>query len=59
VNQLRCEDCGTVFYSAAAKTLVEQGEACSKCGGRLVIEDGPDTLAISGPPLRDGNGEQS
>jgi rRNA maturation endonuclease Nob1 len=40
VNRLVCEDCGTIYYSAAAKTLAEQGEACAKCGGRLVYEDG-------------------
>jgi DNA-directed RNA polymerase subunit RPC12/RpoP len=42
VNRLRCEDCGTVFYSAAAKTLVEQGVACAKCGGKLLLDDGKD-----------------
>ena len=57
MNRLRCEDCGTLFYSAAARTLVEQGEACAKCGGRLVIEDGPGSLAVSGPTTRDGDGD--
>jgi len=42
VNRLVCEDCGTVYYSAAAKTLAEQGEACAKCGGRLRYEDGSE-----------------
>ena len=41
VNRMVCEDCGTVFYSAAAKTLVEQGAVCAKCGGVLVIDLGP------------------
>jgi RNase P subunit RPR2 len=39
VKRLVCEDCGTVYYSAAAKTLVEQGVTCAKCGGRLALED--------------------
>jgi len=39
VNRLVCEDCATVYYSAAARTLVEQGETCAKCGGRLVLEE--------------------
>jgi predicted nucleic acid-binding Zn-ribbon protein len=39
--RMRCEDCGTVYYSAAAKTMVEHGEPCPKCGGRLVIDDAP------------------
>ncbi len=39
MKRLVCEDCGTVYYSAAAKTLVEQGATCAKCGGRLRLED--------------------
>ena len=39
-----CEDCGTVYYSAAARTMVERGERCSKCGGRLVLASGPRPL---------------
>jgi DNA-directed RNA polymerase subunit RPC12/RpoP len=58
VNRLRCEDCGTIFYSAAAKTLVEQGAVCAKCGGRLVMDDDPGSLAVTGPPVREGNGEK-
>ena len=42
MNRLVCENCGTVYYSAAAKTLAEQGELCAKCGGRLVYGDGTD-----------------
>lgn len=38
---MSCEDCDTVFYSAAAKTLVERGEACAKCGGRLRLDAEP------------------
>ena len=57
VNRLMCEDCGTVYYSAAAKTLAEQGETCAKCGGRLVFEDGPSgRVSVSGRPLA-GNGD--
>ena len=48
MNKLVCEDCGTVYYSAAAKTLVEQGETCAKCGGRLVAEESRQTAA-TGP----------
>jgi DNA-directed RNA polymerase subunit RPC12/RpoP len=36
-----CENCGTVYYSAAAKTMVAAGERCEKCGGRLVLADEP------------------
>jgi rRNA maturation endonuclease Nob1 len=54
VNRLVCEDCGTVYYSAAAKTLAEQGEACAKCGGRLLYED--DSKAT--PDTTPGNDEE-
>jgi hypothetical protein len=54
VNRLECEDCGTVFYSAAARTLVEQGQACAKCSGRLVVQDGPGPrpVPVNGPAAR-------
>ena len=42
--RLRCEDCGTAFFSAAARTMAERGERCSVCGGRLRLDeprDGP------------------
>jgi rRNA maturation endonuclease Nob1 len=58
VNRLVCENCGTVYYSAAAKTLAEQGERCAKCGGRLVYEDGPSKLPVTGPrPNAGSDGE--
>jgi DNA-directed RNA polymerase subunit RPC12/RpoP len=36
-----CQDCHSVFYSAAARTLVEHGERCPTCGGRLLLEPEP------------------
>ncbi|MEA2448765.1 MAG: hypothetical protein QOG63_697 [Thermoleophilaceae bacterium] len=36
-----CEDCATVYYSAASRIMVERGERCAKCGGRLALVDGP------------------
>jgi NAD-dependent SIR2 family protein deacetylase len=50
VKRLVCEDCGTVYYSAAAKTLVEQGAVCAKCGGRLVYDDEPERKPVGGGP---------
>lgn len=41
-----CEDCGTVYYSAAARALVERGERCEKCDGRLVLANGPRPLHL-------------
>lgn len=35
---LKCEACGTTFYSAAASTMVANGERCD-CGGELVLVD--------------------
>lgn len=50
VNRLRCEDCGTRFYSAAGRTLVERGERCELCGGPLLLEPPPGEppLSLSG-----------
>jgi DNA-directed RNA polymerase subunit RPC12/RpoP len=54
VNRLVCEDCGTVYYSAAAKTMAEQGERCAKCGGRLRFADGPKPAATpAAPPAKE------
>ena len=51
MKRLVCEDCGTVYYSAAAKTLVEQEAACAKCGGRLVLDDEePARRPVGGGP---------
>jgi rRNA maturation endonuclease Nob1 len=50
--RMTCEDCRTVYYSAAARTLVEQGQRCAKCGGRLVIDE-PSTG--SAKPVRAGS----
>lgn len=41
-----CEDCRTVYYSAAARTMVEKGERCAKCGGRLVIDEPGDNEPV-------------
>jgi transcription initiation factor IIE alpha subunit len=56
VKRLVCEDCGTVYYSAAAKTLVEQEAACAKCGGRLVYDDEPEKKPVGGGPRGVTNG---
>ena len=59
MNRLRCEDCGTRFYSAAARLLAERGERCSVCGGRLryeeEISDGPRIAVV--PPAPDDGGD--
>jgi hypothetical protein len=57
MNRLVCEDCGTVYYSAAAKTLAEQGERCAKCGGRLVFVDGPEKVPAGVPKPEAGDGD--
>ena len=49
MNRMVCEQCGTIYYSAAARTMVERGERCSNCGGRLVLANGPR-------PVRGGRG---
>jgi DNA-directed RNA polymerase subunit RPC12/RpoP len=57
VNRMVCEDCGTVYYSAAARTMVERGERCTKCGGRLVLSNGPQPARRVGVGFGPGNGE--
>jgi DNA-directed RNA polymerase subunit RPC12/RpoP len=51
-----CEDCGTVYYSAAARTMVARGERCEKCGGRLVLDERPRPAGprrrTNGPPAK-------
>jgi len=34
---MRCDGCGTVWYSAVASTVVRWG-SCIRCGGSLHIE---------------------
>ena len=48
MNRMVCEDCGTVYFSAAARTMVQRGEKCAKCGGRLVLADGPRPVHAHG-----------
>jgi DNA-directed RNA polymerase subunit RPC12/RpoP len=37
LDQLRCTQCAAESYSAAARTLVEQGYRCPVCGGEVVL----------------------
>ena len=38
VERMLCTECAAESYSAAAKTLVEQGDRCPVCGGELMLE---------------------
>jgi hypothetical protein len=53
-----CESCGTVYFSAAARTMVQRGERCAKCGGVLVLADAPRPVPANheprNPPPDDG-----
>lgn len=42
MDNLICTECGTTYYSAAAKAMVGRGERCD-CGGalRLVEDEAP------------------
>jgi hypothetical protein len=42
-RQMRCEDCGTVWFSPLAETVAVWGR-CIRCQGRLHVErrTGPD-----------------
>jgi hypothetical protein len=42
-----CEDCLTLFYSAAARTMVGREDPCPNCGGRLILdEEEPPPLTL-------------
>jgi len=45
--RLRCEDCGTPFYSAAARIMVERSERCSVCGGRLRLDEPESRIRVA------------
>jgi hypothetical protein len=55
VNKMVCEDCLTIFYSAAARTLVERGDPCPNCSGRMILdeEDPPPLTLVQGGSVRD------
>jgi hypothetical protein len=38
MDNLVCPDCGTTYYSAAAKTMIDRGERCD-CGAVLVLAE--------------------
>ena len=38
MERMTCTECAAESYSAAAKTLVEQGGRCPVCGGELKVE---------------------
>jgi hypothetical protein len=47
MERMLCEQCSAVTYSAAARTLIERGQRCPRCGGQLGVADDerPTTLA--------------
>ena len=55
MNRMVCEDCGTVFFSAAARTMVQRGERCGKCDGRLLLDEGPRPVPVN---HGDANGDE-
>jgi hypothetical protein len=57
MERMLCAQCAAVTYSAAATRLVERGEPCPSCGGRLTVESsGPVPVAQRAD---DGHGERS
>jgi hypothetical protein len=45
---MRCTQCAAVSFSAAARTLIEQGERCPQCGGEMALapEEPPVGVAV-------------
>jgi hypothetical protein len=52
---MRCTQCAAASFSAAARTLVEQGSRCPQCGGALALapERQPVGVAADPPPRGD------
>jgi hypothetical protein len=52
---MRCTQCAAVSYSAAARTLVEQGHRCPVCGGEVALapQEPPVAVAAEGARSRD------
>jgi DNA-directed RNA polymerase subunit RPC12/RpoP len=48
MERMLCAECAAVSYSAAATMLVERGERCPRCGGRLSVE--PNEPVAAAPP---------
>jgi hypothetical protein len=46
MDNLICTECGTTYYSAAAKAMVERGERCD-CGGLLRLIDDDDRQGVN------------
>lgn len=47
---MRCTQCAAVSYSAAARTLVDQGHRCPVCGGEVALapQESPVAVAAEG-----------
>ncbi len=47
---MRCTQCAAVSFSAAARTLVAEGERCPQCGGEMALapEESPVGVAADG-----------
>lgn len=37
MDEMRCTQCATESFSAAARTLVERGYRCPQCGGEFAL----------------------
>ena len=57
MERMLCEACAAVFYSAAARRLVNPGARCPRCGGVLLFEPPEPVAAGAGgasTPARQG-----
>jgi hypothetical protein len=44
---MRCTQCAAESYSAAARTLIEQGERCPQCGGEMILAPEEPRVAVT------------
>ena len=48
MENLRCMECATTYYSAAAEAMIERGERCD-CGSLLAAVEVAE-VPVGGPP---------
>ena len=49
MDNLICTECGTTYYSAAARTMIVRGERCD-CGGLLRLTEDEDPVPVGIDP---------
>jgi hypothetical protein len=54
---MRCTQCAAVSFSAAARTLVEQGQRCPVCGGEVALAPIESPVGVAAETDESADGE--